>query len=373
MFSELKEDNFLDENRDESIGEMSLRCSNIICEFQKIVNNIYKETNIAFNFLNLEKNVYGFHNIIHNFILCLHKLEIFIFKNCSILINNHEDISFEKDFFYLLGCAHRKYMGKLMYFFSNESEELILNNLKYAKDFECLKIINNMQNECIKHDMIYQLIFESVKKQLEILILCHKNNFSLSTGIFNNELKLVGSLYDINKLREHFIQELNIFDLEDPDKNLVNLKNLLHDLLLYKIKLISNNEICLMLKIYCVINHENTNLLKHKDCKTLFLDLIKLFENNRYCLERSGNLKLTYFSNIYLNHTNCNFIFLDTNILEQLKYLNSFEISYLKDVLYHEINSDSSNKYFYESISMFGTYISNLVNQELYQLISVNV
>lgn len=348
--------------------DISLCGSYIVKEFISMVDEIYKEVDLAMQHYGIEQNMYGVYSLMHKISEEIYKFDIFMFKDYSLLVKSDPEEKFEQRFLNILKCVHRKYTGDMFYFFSKEMKKRIISNLKSEKDFYCLNAIDNLMFSHCHENGTKRLIFELMRLQLQAICACHKFDVCITNGLFESELQTVGAVVDVCALRKHFEQELITLKESTANTSMLNLQNLLEKLIAYKISFLSESELCLMLKIYCVENNEDITFLKHKEPEQLFLDLIKIFDENHIYMEQSDQ-KLLIFKFISENKTNSGFTFIRKEILEIFKTLNDVEIDYLKDVLYNEIYTESNCKHLYESISPIGNYVSFLINQELYDLI----
>ena len=350
---------------------LSIRHKRVVQELQNVVEKIYKEADKAMEIFNLEKSIYGFHQALHKITNLLYELEIFVFKNYCILVNSSINTKIEKELSYILECVHNRHICNLFYFLSKDIKNRIIENLQYITEIDNInKIIQNMYS---KDNALKQYIFNLVKQQFYALLLTYKYHQYHNNLLFDNQILIVGLPKDIYELRKHFQKELNIIINNKNNNKFTTFKDFLISLLAYKIKLLSDSEICLILKIYCITNGTTIDSINTMSNEELLNNLINTFNNNKNFLYKSNDAKFMCFKNICDNKfNNSKFIFLNQEIKDKIINLSELEIDYLKKVLYNEIYSDNSSKYFYQSISEFGAYISNLINIEIDEFIKSN-
>ena len=352
-------------------SDLSQREIYIVKHFQSLLDLLYNEVIKAMEIFNLEKNIYSFHEVIKIIVNKLYEYELFVFNDISLLVNSDDCVEFENSISYLVECVHAKHLCATFFFLTPEKQKLIIENSKYLKDNRCVDFVCSLSKE-YADNVLKHYIYEILKNQFIVMMLYCKNNIyfsEINSLTFMNKLQIVGAATDIKELQRHFIKELeNIINKKFISNEFINLKNFLINLLEYKIALLSNNEICLMLKIYCILNDTNMSMLKHLNSEEVFYSLINIFNQYKNQLYQNSGIKFRHFSAIcdkyFKNYKSI--LFLNSSLIDKIKLLNDKELNYLKDILDYEINSNNSNKYFYDSISPLGSFISDSINREIY-------
>ena len=362
--------NINDINRDNNKISYSIRHTLIVEEFENTLEQICKETDIAINSLGLDNSIYGFHKMLNIMNRILYDSKIFVFKNISILVSGIKDIN-EDMCPYLFTCVYNKNVCSIYYFYSFEIQERIINNLRYLRDYEKLFTLIDKLEVKYNNQILKKYIYHLLKQQLYSFILSYKNGrYYQKNLLFNNNVCVVGLPYDLYKLRDHFKKELELIESCKTEEVFQNFVLFLQKLIKYKIILLSDNELCLMLKIYCVDKNINMKDINQISSKDIFESLCEIFNNNKNLFFSNDNTRLCNLKNIFNNKLKKEkFIFLNETIKNTIDNLNDIELSYLKKVLQLENESQNTNEKIYKSISTFGAFICSMINKEIYEYI----
>ena len=350
-------------------SSFSTRQNLLIQEFKKIVDKVYQESLKGIKIFGLDVSIYGFHRMIHELITNLYNMKLYIFYDKSFLINSSTNLCLEEELGYLLECAHSKHVCNLFYFINGEHKQIIMENLAYIHSLDFLQALKEIKQEyqsCVLKSYIFNIVCE----QMCSFVQSYKSEHCETSSYFKSNLQVVGYAKDLLDLKKYFIKELQALCTQSENNNFEGLKDLLKTLIEMKIKILQDNEMCLMLKIYCSYSNEFISFLKHKKNLEIFYGMINLFNKHRSSICVGENLE--YFQKICENYENKKkFIFIDENIKKKIELLNDIEIDLLSEAIKKEIQSADNS--FYNSISPLGNYVSDMINREVYNLITNKV